>query len=208
MININKKPGLNIPPFYLPPEITFTTELTNNKKGSYIFYIFRHKEYGELGRLIVKEENKGECHISCHVVGDIDDPMTAKRRLLIDPVFSYFAKIFKMTGAKEEEYKLDKSYFPSCIIKTKCLSCEKCGVNVAMLIYAPDAYTADQLEDYARLMYKKVNEMRVPTWVLGAQEGTFRQHKRKALVLKLFPEKETSREMGSTELFPILDGCG
>jgi len=47
------------------------------------------------------------------------------------------------------------------------MPCEQCGLPTAMLIFAPSAETSDQLADYARLIYKKVKGINVPTWIVG-----------------------------------------
>ena len=41
---------------------------------------------GELGRILLQESDDGRCHISCEVVGDPSDPMTAQRTAIFKPL--------------------------------------------------------------------------------------------------------------------------
>jgi hypothetical protein len=49
-------------------------------------YVFRHRALGELGRILLQELGDGRCHISCEVVGDPADPMTAQRLAIFKPL--------------------------------------------------------------------------------------------------------------------------
>jgi hypothetical protein len=82
------------------------------------------------------------------------------------------------------------------------MPCAKCGAITAMLIFA-DGDEESQLEDYARLMFAKVYELNVPTWIVG-RERVIRTGG-KTLVLKIWPAREAARIIPSTELNPLLD---
>jgi hypothetical protein len=49
-------------------------------------YVFRHRVLGELGRILLQELGDGRCHLSCEVVGDPADPMTARRMAIFEPL--------------------------------------------------------------------------------------------------------------------------
>ncbi len=49
-------------------------------------YVFRHADLGLLGRLILQGLPSGHCQVSCEVAGDPADPLTARRRAVLEPV--------------------------------------------------------------------------------------------------------------------------
>jgi hypothetical protein len=49
-------------------------------------YVLRHTELGLLGRLVLQGLPSGHCQVSCEVAGDPADPLTAKRRAVLEPV--------------------------------------------------------------------------------------------------------------------------
>ena len=67
--------------FQLPPEITFSKQRLSDCSA----YVFRHKELGELGRILLQEVG-GQTRISCEVVGNQTDPMTQKRKDIFEPL--------------------------------------------------------------------------------------------------------------------------
>jgi len=67
--------------FRLPLDITVSKARV---QGQWI-YTFRHKEIGELGRIRLKEVND-RTWINGETIGDQDDPMTAKRQAIFEPV--------------------------------------------------------------------------------------------------------------------------
>ena len=48
-------------------------------------YVFRHTELGLLGGLVLQSLSSGHCQVSCEVAGDPADPLTARRRQVLDP---------------------------------------------------------------------------------------------------------------------------
>ena len=68
-------------PFRLPPEITMSKEALRDGWS----YLFRHRTLGELGRIRV-QDSQGQCYITCEVVGDANDPMTARRAEIFQPL--------------------------------------------------------------------------------------------------------------------------
>lgn len=59
------------------------------------------------------------------------------------------------------------------------------------------------LEDYARLMYSKIVELNVPTWVIAPPEGTGRDAA--AQILKIYPEREPICKLTPDEFNDRLD---
>lgn len=49
-------------------------------------YVFRHAKLGLLGRLVLQGLPGGHCQVSCEVSGDPADPLTARRRKVLEPV--------------------------------------------------------------------------------------------------------------------------
>jgi hypothetical protein len=61
--------------FRLPSDISFEKQRLCDAWA----YVFRHRVLGELGRMLLQELGDGRCHLSCEMVGDAADPMTAQR---------------------------------------------------------------------------------------------------------------------------------
>jgi len=76
-----------------------------------------------------------------------------------------------------------------------------------MLIFAPDAETKGRLEDYARMMYAKIKELNVPTWIVGMETAFIVNGKdlRKSLVLKVHPNREEAQSMMPDEVMNKVD---
>ena len=85
------------------------------------------------------------------------------------------------------------------------MQCERCGANVALLIFADDAADRGGLEDYARLMYPKVVELNVPTWVIGPPIESEPSPESPADILKIWPEREAIRQLRPDEFNPIIE---
>src|SRR3954465_15125438 len=68
--------------FELPPEVSFAKERLSDGWA----YLFRHRTLGELGRILVQDSGDGHSRVSCELVGDPADPMTAKRGEVFKPL--------------------------------------------------------------------------------------------------------------------------
>lgn len=66
--------------FDLPPDVTFKKERLSFGWA----YVFRHNLLGELGRIPLQGRPDGRTHVTCEVVGDPDDPMTAQRAAIFE----------------------------------------------------------------------------------------------------------------------------
>ena len=56
---------------------------------------------------------------------------------------------------------------PSEVGESKLMPCDQRGETAAMLIFAYDATTTGDFEDYARKMYPKYSDLNVPIWIIG-----------------------------------------
>ena len=90
-------------------------------------------------------------------------------------------------------------------IASKLMQCETCGAGVALLIFADQATDRSGLEDYARLMYPKIAELDVPTWVIGPSVGNEPPPERPADILKIWPEREFMGRLRPDEFNPLIE---
>jgi hypothetical protein len=74
-----------------------------------------------------------------------------------------------------------------------------------MLIFAEQATDQGGLEDAARLMYPKMMELQVPTWVIGAQTGSDPLPERPAPILRVWPERGPVRLLRPAEFNPLIE---
>ncbi|MCE3268296.1 MAG: hypothetical protein K0R49_548 [Burkholderiales bacterium] len=170
--------------FVLPVGITVKKELLDNGRYG---YIVRDTNLGQLGHILIVP-NGNQSQIVCEVSGDADDPMTVKRQMILDPIAKEIA--YKMTavcGKGSGEIRPYDSPRQQHCIKSIMHPCEVCKKAAALLIFADDATTNGQLEDYAMLMHSKIKEFNVPTWVIGLESENIvnGEDLRKSLTLKI-----------------------
>ncbi|MDY7008153.1 MAG: hypothetical protein SWX82_30545 [Cyanobacteriota bacterium] len=177
--------------FKLPPDISYDQE----QLPKAIAFNFRHTKLGNIGRILLQERPDGQTQILCEVVGDPDDPMTAKRAAIFKPIgIELSNQLDAALGGKAQllnnEDPLLVEQPPKSIekIASKLIPCLKCGRPAALLIFADYAEDIGGLEDYTRLMYPKIVELDVPTWVIAPPEGTGRNAA--ANTLKVHPKRE------------------
>lgn len=189
--------------FRLPPEITVSKKRRSNEW----VYTFRHRELGELGRMRLQEVGGGQTHISCEVVGDPADPMTATRQALLEPVTRALTReLEQQMGRPGRAAPPPPSpEEPRTMVPSKVLQCLRCKAPVAMLIFADDARTPDRLEDVARMMYPQVAKLKVPTWVIGPPVGGGPLAEAPAQILRMWPSREPVRRLRPDEFNPELD---
>src|SRR6267143_2748424 len=68
--------------FRLPPGVTMQKEQLPSGWAN----VLRHTELGLLGRLVLQGLPSGHCQVSCEVAGEPADPLTARRRAVLEPV--------------------------------------------------------------------------------------------------------------------------
>ena len=85
--------------FELPPDVSCHKHRLSDGWA----YVFRHRTLGELGRILVQDTGDGHSRISCEVVGDPSDPMTAKRAEVFKPLGLELAqRVEALTGTVPE----------------------------------------------------------------------------------------------------------
>jgi hypothetical protein len=57
--------------------------------------VFRHTTLGLLGCLVLQDLPSGHCQVSCEVAGDPADPLTAKRRTILEPVTTALVQLLE-----------------------------------------------------------------------------------------------------------------
>ena len=171
-------------------------------------YVFRHDELGELGRILVVPHGT-QSQICCEVVGEPDDPMTKKRQAIFEPISR------ELVGKLDSICENAKGSAEPCmsprekqLIQSMVYPCDIYETVTAMLVFADNADNPACLEDYARMMYSKIKEVNVPTWIVGRETANIVDGKdlRKSLVLKVHPEREEVKIMIPDDLIDIVHG--
>jgi hypothetical protein len=192
--------------FQLPSDISFEKQRLCDAWA----YVFRHRVLGGLGRIVLQEGDDGRCHISCEVVGDPSDPMTAQRIAIFKPLGLKLAHQMEMAtgptaeGAGWVEPPLRPAQARE-MIESKIIPCERCATVVAMLVFAPVATDPGRFEDYARKMYPQYNHLNVPTWIIGPALGAGPLLERPADVLKVWPTREPIQRLRPAQFNARLD---
>ena len=152
--------------FQLPPDITYNQEQLPDGFA----FNFRHARLGDLGRILLQDHPNGQTQIICEVIGDPNDPMTAKRGAIFKPIsHKITSQIDAALGGRAQilgEGETSAARQPPKSLEriaSKLIPCLKCGRPAALLIFADYAQDIGGLEDYARLMYSKIIELDVPT---------------------------------------------
>jgi hypothetical protein len=157
--------------FELPPDVSFRKQRLNDGWA----YVFRHRALGELGRILVQDTGDGHSRISCEVVGDPADPMTAKRGDIFKPLgLDLAGRLEAITSTIPESQAAPPPPSPPGardVIESRLIPCDHCGTPVALLIFAPEAIDPGQFEDYARRMYAEYARLNVATWIIGPALG-------------------------------------
>ncbi len=192
--------------FQLPPEITMRKESHPSGQA----YAFRHRDLGDLGHVIVKGY-QGQTLLQFEVAGEPDDPMTSRRREILEPLCHEISQSMdKILSDSPSPVPGPLPPFPQNqalkqLVKSQLIPCPKCGQLAAHLIFS-ETYDASGFEDYARLMYGKMRELNVPTWIVGPMiDDGGPVANRPADILKAWPEREPIRRLRPCEFTPILD---
>jgi hypothetical protein len=177
--------------FQLPADVSFEKRRLCDAWA----YVFRHRVLGELGRLLLQELGNGRCHVSCEVVGDAADPITAQRMAIFKPLAMALTRQMEAAmGTTPEDVgqvePLPRPPQAKEMIESKIIPCERCGAVVAMLIFAPVATDPGRFEDYARKMYPHYARLNVPAWIIGPALGGGPLMERPADVLKVWLARE------------------
>jgi len=191
--------------FKLPPDVSVRKERLS---GDWI-YVFRHKRLGDLGRIVIQSRPDGRAQVTCEVVGDANDPMTAEREAIFKPLgMELVRQLDRATGSTGGDTSASPPPRPAKPLKrvaNKLMQCERCGAFVALLIFADDATDRGGLEDYARLMYPRVVELNLPTWVIGPPIEGEPSPESPADILKIWPEREALCQLRPDEFNSIIE---
>ena len=190
--------------FSLPADVTVTKQ---QLEGQWV-YSFRHDGLGELGRIVLQGLSTGQCHIVSEVIGDPKDPMTEKRQAILQPISEQLtAALTSVTGEGDQTPLQSAPASPKApreIVESKLMPCDRCGHNAAMLIFAYDAKTVADFENYARKMYVKYSDLNVPTWIIGEALGTPGLGT-PSRILKVWPHRESIRKITPNDFNAELD---
>ena len=191
--------------FKLPEDVSFKKERLESGWA----YVFRHTQLGNLGRIVLFGRPDGRTHVTRDVAGDKGDPMTEKRAAIFKPLGIQLARQLDIaTGGTGEDQWVDppprRCESPKRVA-TKLMQCERCGASVALLIFADYATDHGGLEDDARLMYPKVVELNVPTWVIGPPIGNEPGLESPADILRIWPQREDICQLRPDEFNPIIE---
>lgn len=114
-------------------------------------YVFRHTELGLLGRLVLHGLPSGHCQMSCEVAGGPADPLTARRRKVLEPVTTELVRRLEAQTATVLGTPWGtpppSPPRPGRLIESKLMQCERCDASVALLIFADEATDDGGLED-------------------------------------------------------------
>jgi hypothetical protein len=166
-------------------------------------YVFRSLQ---LGRILVQELGDGRCHLSCEVVGDPADPMTAQRTAIFEPLGLELTRRMGMAmGTTAEGAPPPRPPQAKEVIESKIIPCERCGAVVAMLVFAPAATDPGRFEDYARKMYPQYSRLNVPAWIIGPALGAGPLIERPADALKVWPTRGPIERLRPAQLNARVD---
>ena len=172
-------------------------------------YVFRHTELGLLGRLVLHGLSSGHCQVSCDVAGDPADPLTAKRRAVLEPVTTALVQRLEAQTATLQgtPWGTPPPSPPTHrrVIESKLIQCMRCDAGVALLIFADETTEHGGLEEYARLMYQQMLTTNLPTWVIGPPRGEEPLPERPADMLHVWPRREPVRRMRPDAFNPIIE---
>lgn len=193
--------------FHLPAGVSSRKEPV---PGGGTAYVFRHTTLGSLGRLVL-QERAGQCHVFCEVAGEPEDPMTAQRLAILQPLSLELIQRLEaqfggpVAAPRASSWPPPASGDPGEWVESKMMQCERCDAGVALLIFAVRATDEGGLEDYARRMYREVVRQNLPTYVIGPALGGGPLMDRPADILKIWPEREPVRRLRPDEFNPLID---
>ncbi len=199
--------------FQLPPDVSVTKQRLADGSA----YVFRHRTLGELRRILLQDRQDGRCQLSCEVVGDPADPMTAQRAAIFQLLgLELSARIEAATGGPATGAGAappPRPPAPKQLIESKLIPCERCGAMVALLIFAPEATDPGRFEDYARTMYPEYTRLNLPTWIIGPALGSGPLIDRPADILPVWPARAPMQRLRPAEFNSMLnrlaaDHCG
>lgn len=158
---------------------------------------------------MVQGLSSGHCQVSCEVAGDPADPLTARRRAVLEPLTTALVRRLEaQTGTvlgTPSGTPPPRPAAPGRIVESKLMQCARCDAGVALLIFADDATDQGGLEDYARLMYQQIRTTNLPTWIIGPPRGTEPLPERPAAILQVWPTRAPVQRLRPEEFNPLVE---
>ncbi len=191
------RPDAPVSGFRLPPDVRVSHQPV---AGGMTYYTFRHAQLGELGRLVVTGTPTGETSLVTEVAGDADDPMTQRRREVLEPLCLALSRA--LGPGRETPPPPARPGTPAGQVAGEEVHCETCGERVAFLVFAEGAVDAASFEDYARLMYAHYARFNVPTYLIGPALGGGPMANRPADILQVWPERRPVERLRPDEFNP------
>ena len=146
---------------------------TTTEKG-YLIRV-RHPERGLLGQVSLTQIDPEHMLVEAVVAGHEDDPTTADRRALLDPVVEALKRGFasvktdRATAQAHIAAVLTGGVIPPDIprqIPAQAIPCPHCEQPAFFLIFGEDSELT--LDDYGRMMFEPIRGYGVPAWVVRA----------------------------------------
>ncbi|KPX66583.1 hypothetical protein ALP66_200037 [Pseudomonas amygdali pv. photiniae] len=188
--------------FWLPPNIS----VTRQPLPEGMVYAFRDIDMGELGRLVIESTVDGETRISSEVAGDPQDPMTAQRLKVFEPISEALTHRLETTLGRGRPTALPvRLSEPRGQVPVEEVYCEVCNHLVALVVFADEANDLGQLEDCARMMYMHYAWHNVPTWLIGPQYCGGPIPQRRANVLQVWPQHGPLESLRPEEFNPRIE---
>lgn len=190
--------------FSLPADVTVKKQ---QLEGRWV-YSFRHTSLGELGRIVLQGLSSGQCHIVSEVIGDLNDPMTKTRQAILQPISEQLTAALGAAFGEGDQTPLqsvpESPKAPREIIESKLMRCDRCGNNAAMLIFAYDAKTVADFENFSHKMYREYNALNLPTWIIGEPVG-IPGVGTPSKIVKVWPHRESIRQITPNDFNAELD---
>ncbi|MGH0004760.1 hypothetical protein ACQU0X_32235 [Pseudovibrio ascidiaceicola] len=174
--------------------------------GSPAWYLC-HEDLGELGRITVQGTADGHSRILTEITGNDDDPLAEKRREVFTPVALALNKELERLMGKVDEASPSHQASPpgaSHMVPSKLTQCGRCNGYYAHLVFAENPATRGELENIARLMFDKIKQLNLPTWIIGAPMEAGVPESAKSMVLKVWPERQEMQFLTPDEFNAIL----
>src|SRR5207253_77486 len=88
-------------------------------------------------------------------------------------------------------------------IPAQLLQCRRCNAAIGHLIFVEDASLT--LEDHSRLMYQRIQELRLPTWIIRPPPSPGEPTDQPAEILKVYPVREQARRRSPEDFHALID---
>ena len=192
-------------PSLLPAGVTCRRETLPDGNPA---WCLSHTDLGDLGRLVVQPTADGQSRILTEMTLGGDEVMAERRREVFEPIAMVLNReLQRLPGKGQEEPVANDNTQPGSthVVPSKMLQCSRCDGFHAHLVFVDDAITAGDLENAARLMYSKIRELDLPTWIVGASMERPVLVQARAMILKVWPDRQDIRWMTPDEFNATLE---